>query len=205
MKFYIKGLWKLVDYQEGESIYIPCDPSNRIYLIARGRVKLSRIDKNGRKLTLTILKEGDIFGEMSLIGEEHREVQAQALEDAAILMADKMSFLEFIRHNPRFSLEMIKVFIKRKKEIEDRLKDLVFKDLETRLSRTLLKLAEKHGNHIKVTHQELAELVGSTRESITLLLNRFTEQQIMDKKRHYIIIKNKKKLKQIGAVDPSKP
>jgi CRP-like cAMP-binding protein len=162
------------------------------------------LDESGRKLTLCILGKGEIFGEMVLVGERRRELSAQVLQDAVIYEINRDKFLELIEKKPWLALEIIGIFGRRTREIEQKLEDLIFKDIPTRLSRQLLKLIQQHGKettegiqiNFKITHKELADLIGSARENTTSALNRFAREGILDKKRYLIIVKDEEKLKQ---------
>lgn len=194
-------------YQKGETIYRPGDVDDCLYYIESGVVKLAYLDESGRKLTLTILGEGDLFGEMVLIGKRTRDLMAQVLQDAVIYEIEKGRFLELLRAKPELALEVMELFGRRTREIERKLEDLVFKDIPTRLSRQILKLIEEHGVatgegiqiDFKITHKELADLIGSARENTTSALNSLAKEGILDKKRYQIIVKDEARLKEKGG------
>ncbi len=191
-------------YRKGDVVYQPGDIDDSLYYIQSGKVKLAYLDESGRKLTLTILGEGDLFGEMVLIGRRTRELIAQVLQDAVIYEIQRARFLELLREQPELALEVMALFGRRTREIERKLEDLVFKDIPTRLSRQILKLIEEHGVEtgegiqidFKITHKELADLIGSARENTTSALNRLAREGILDKKRYRIIVKDEDRLKE---------
>jgi CRP-like cAMP-binding protein len=191
-------------YQKGEVIYQPGDIDDSLYYIKSGKVKLAYLDESGRKLTLTILGEGEIFGEMVLIGRRKRDLMAQVLQEALIYEIERVRFLALLRKSPELALEVMELFGRRTREIERKLEDLVFKDIPTRLSRQILKLIEEHGVEtkegiqidFKITHKELADLIGSARENTTSALNRLAKEGILDKRRYRIIVKDEARLKE---------
>jgi len=191
-------------YRKGEIIYQPGDIDDSLYYIKEGKVKLAYLDESGRKLTLAILGEGEIFGEMVLIGQRRRELLAQVLQDARIYEIERERFMQLIQQKPWLVLEVLELFGQRTLEIQQKLEDLVFKDITTRLSRQLLRLIEEHGQRteegiridFKITHKELADLIGSARENTTSALNLLEREGILDKRRYQIIIKNEEKLKE---------
>lgn len=193
-------------YEKDQIVYQPGDVDDSIYYIKKGKVKLAYLDESGRKLTLTILGEGEIFGEMVLIGERHRELLAQVLQDALLYEVEREKFLRLIEEKPWLALEIIALFGKRTREIERKLEDLIFKDIPTRLSRQLLQLIHEHGEetqegiqiNFKITHKELADLIGSARENTTSALNRLAREGILDKRRYRIIIKDEERLKELS-------
>lgn len=195
-------------YRKGDVIYQPGDLDDSLYYIHSGKVKLAYLDESGRKLTLTILGEGEIFGEMVLIGRRERDLLAQVLQDAVIYEIERGRFLELLREKPELALEVMELFGRRTQEIERKLEDLVFKDIPTRLSRQILKLIEEHGVKtregvqidFKITHKELADLIGSARENTTSALNRLAREGILDKRRYRIIVKDEERLKEKSGI-----
>lgn len=199
---------QLAYFQRGEPVYVPYEPSDSIFLIETGKVKLSYIS-GGRKLTMATLESGELFGEMALAGEPHRELKAEALEDSSIWVINRGDFLKLAHKNPSILREIIKLFTRRLFEARRKLTRLAFKDLETRLSRLLLSLARKFGEKTqegriigsKITHQELAELIGCTRTSVTTCLNQLEEEGIIAKRKFQIVIKDRTRLAHKASQD----
>jgi len=198
----------VLEIDRGDTIYHPGTSSTSIYLVESGRVKLAYLDESGKKLTLTIVDEGEIFGEMCLVGETHRRHLATAIEDSEVRSVDKPEFREVVEGNPLGLPLLVEHFAARMKEFEETLEDLAFRDIQARLSRQLLKLSDNYGVETKdgiligisVTHKELADMIGSARENTTLALNRFAKEGILDKSRYRIVIKNEAGLrKKISA------
>jgi len=192
----LESFCPLATYREGETIYRPRQHGTSAFLVRHGRVKLYHLDESGKRLTLAILGEGHVFGEMALAGQPFRETSADAMEEVTAWVIDEEALQRHIRHYPDLAFSLLKLFLQRMSEVQTRLKEMVFKDLETRLARTLFHLAERHGFKrldrweiaLRITHQELAELVGSTRENVTTLLNRFAEEGLIAKERYHIDI-----------------
>ncbi len=192
-------------YEEGEVIYGPCQQDTAAYYVRSGRVKLYHLDESGKRLTLAVLGPGSLFGEMALVGEEHRDSSAEALEDTVcwVIERERLRARARDRENAPLMIGLLQLFLWRMAEVQERLKEMVFKDLETRLARTLLYLIRRHGRRrrgnrweiaFKVTHQEIAELVGGTRENVTMLLNRFEAEGLLEKQRYHIEIVDLPKL-----------
>ena len=121
-------------YRQGEYVYLPGDPSDAVYLIIKGRVKLSSPGRDGRPLPLSILGEGEIFGEMALVGAERRELMAEVLERSSIWAIEKESFLRLLQGNATLSLQIMEVFIHRLKLLQERVMELLFQDPLAKLS-----------------------------------------------------------------------
>lgn len=188
----------LLELDRGETIYHPGTPSSIIYLVESGRVKLAYLDESGKKLTLRIVDEGEIFGEMCLVGEAFRRHLATSIEDTVVRSIEKKQFLKTIEADATVLPMLVNHFAARMTEFEETLEDLAFRDIQARLSRQLLKLSDDYGVATKegiligisVTHKELADMIGSARENTTLALNRFAREGILDKSRYRIVIKS---------------
>jgi CRP-like cAMP-binding protein len=197
-------------YHEGEVIYSPCQQEDVAYFLKKGRVKLYHLDESGKRLTLAILGPGSLFGEMALVGEGHRDSSAESLEDSTCWVIEREKLRARSRTHPDLMVGLLRLFLKRMAEVQERLKEMVFKDLETRLARTLLYLIQRHGKKrgsrweiaLKITHQEVAELVGGTRENITMLLNRFEGEGLIAKQRYHIEVTDLERLMERAALEP---
>jgi len=180
---------KTVKYRKGETIFLPGDPSDFVYFLHQGRVKLAYLDDTGKRLTLTICGVGELFGEMALMGERQRRLIAEALEDVELCIVASDDLLQFAAEHSDLSLRLTRAVGKRMRELESRLEDLIFKDVPTRLARLLLRFKEEYGVdapggvllEVKMTHRDIADLIGSTRETTTATLNQFAERGLLQK------------------------
>lgn len=185
-----------------EYIFTPEEPSNQIYMLKSGRVRISRLSETGKHFTLVILEPGDIFGESALFGDEPRRHFAEVLDDAQICAIDKREFEKVAMSNPTVSLKIAQIVEHRLTEAQEQIENLVFYDVQTRLARLLLKLADIHGERveggvqigIKLTHEDIASLIGSTRETTSKILNEFRSNGWIDVKKRQIILLDQKVL-----------
>ncbi len=174
--------------ESGEQIYRPGDLSDRIYVLKAGKVKISRTSEDGREFILYFIRSGEVFGELAITGEELREGSATVVDDAFICTIRRQDFEAFLMSHPEVSLEISRIIGQRKQQIERRLLDLVTKDVRTRLAHTLAQLAEDFGDeedgHVRIdlrlTQSDLAQLVGSTRETTSTVFNEFKRQGLVD-------------------------
>lgn len=195
-------------YKRGEVIYLPGDPNTTVYFLKKGRVKLVYLDERGRKLTIAICRPGQPFGELVL--SDHREPYrfiAQALEDCELCLIPKDDLVRFAQERPQLALRLTKWVGQQFHELQVKLEDLIFKDVPTRLARLLERLAREEGQPtpegieigLKLTHQEIAELIGSTRETTTLLLNQLRRAGVLHRRRGRLLIPDLHKLHAITA------
>jgi CRP-like cAMP-binding protein len=150
---------KRLVYSKGEYIFLPGDPSDTVYLITKGRVKLSYPAPGGEggPLTLSVLGEGELFGEMALVGAERRELMAQALERTSIWAIEKESFLRLLRGSPSLALQVMELFIRRLRLLEERMLELFFHDPLARLA--LLLGQDSQEEEIPLQESELLRLL----------------------------------------------
>lgn len=179
-----------------ECVYNMGDASDTIYILKEGRIKVSRFSEDGRELTMDILDPGDIFGELSLTGEVERETSAEALEDSFICSIRRELFEDFLGKRPDLSLNITKMIGGRMRKIENRLENLIFQDVQKRLFLALSDLGEKYGApveegimiSVKLSHQEIANLIGAARETVTSELNNLKKKgRIITQGRHIIL------------------
>ncbi len=170
---------KEISIKRREFAYLAGERADKVYLLKEGRIKVGRLSEEGRELTIDILGPGDIFGELTLAGEDVREASAVALEDSYICAIDRADFEDYMSKRPYLSLAITKMLGRRLRKMENRLEHMIFQDVRSRLLSTLKELAREYavpiegGTKITVnlTHQELANLIGATRETVTLELN----------------------------------
>ncbi|OGP17054.1 MAG: hypothetical protein A2V21_311125 [Deltaproteobacteria bacterium GWC2_55_46] len=160
-------------------VYSSGDRAETVYILKEGRIKVTRFSEEGRELTVDILEPGDVLGELSLAGERERETDAVAMEDSFLCVVKRKDFEDFIGKMPGLSFTITKWIGLRLRRIENRFENMLFKDVRTRLLAVFMDLAQKHGvsadNGIKIairlSHKDIAGLVGATRETVTLELN----------------------------------
>ncbi len=174
--------------EAGERIYQFGDPADRIYILKSGRIKVTRASSTGKEFILYFISPGEIFGELAITGKEFRTGTATVLEDAFICAIDRVHFEAFMLRHPEVSLNVARVIGRRKDSTERRVLDLISKDVRTRLANTLAELATDYGTpeergvriDLRLTQSDLAQLVGSTRETTSTMFNEFRRAGLVD-------------------------
>jgi CRP-like cAMP-binding protein len=176
--------------QKGKVFYRPEDVTEVLFIIKQGRVQLYRISAEGKKLVITTLGPGNLFGEMALVGEQMHNTFAEAIEDCLICVMSRTDLERLILNKPQVALRVLDITGRRLHEAEERLEDMAFKGIPARLASLLLRVREEQGsNEIKgLTHQDLAEMVGTYRETATQVLNDLKNDGLIDIGRKRIII-----------------
>lgn len=188
--------------KKGAFLFYENDEGHEMYLIVSGLVKVFKSDAAGHIKTLTFLRDGDFFGEMALLDVEARSASAQFMEDTDLMVLDGRSFRGIVDDYPILALKMLKTMSMRLREANRQIEDLAFRNLPGRVASTILRLADKHGADtadgrlitVELTHQELADLVGTAREVITSILNAFRKAGCVSVEKHRITILNREEL-----------
>lgn len=165
-------------FGRGDVVFFEDDPGDALYIVQSGRVKIYRVAEDGREKTLALFGEGDFFGEMALVDGGPRSAIAEAVVKTTIYALHRVEFQELVTANPAISLGMIKVLSSRLRQTNSQVMDAVFRDVRGRVVQTLLELSIRHGVEfngesmidMKLTHQELANMVGTARETVSRIL-----------------------------------
>jgi CRP/FNR family transcriptional regulator, cyclic AMP receptor protein len=159
----------------GTLIVAQDEPGDAMFILAQGRVKVALFGENGRELTLSELKPGDFFGEMSLIDSRPRSANVVAIDDATMLALTREAFVQHLKSHPQTALNILSELTRRLRRADETIANLALHDVESRLSRTLERLAREDGESTEAglvlkkrpTQQDLANMVGSCRETIS--------------------------------------
>ena len=201
----LKRITRMVSYRKNDLIYLPGDPSNIVFLLKKGRVKISRLSEEGREATLAILEPGEIFGELEALQEVPRESMVQALEPVMVCEIKREDFDRYLHQYPEVGGKVLKWFGGRLRQIETRVSDLVFKSASARLAHLLLDLSHSMGTQEKgcirlqtrLTHQNLANLIGTSRETVSSLISQFVNHGLIAQANRYILILDEERLAKV--------
>jgi CRP/FNR family transcriptional regulator len=182
-------------YPRGATIYSEGDPSDAVYILKAGLVKIVSFSEKGAETILYILKPDEIFGAL-LLAEETRPFTALALEDAVVTIIPRERLLELLGLVPTVALNFIKLLSQRVKKLGKELAEFSHSWSYHRLAKVLLELSEKYGEEVstgilitlRLTHEDLANLIGTTRETVTTQINRFERMGLLSREdRHFIV------------------
>ena len=170
-----------------EVLYLPGDAGDRIYLLKRGVVKISALQEDGREVLLALLRKGEVFGEEAVLDDSPRDHVAEAYEDALVCIITRQDFMDMLRSHPELVFKVTKLIGLRLKTFRTRVEHLLFKGASQRLASTLLELAHEHGISdaqgvlvpLRLNQQDLANLIGVTRESVNLALSDFRRRGLV--------------------------
>ena len=197
---------EMKEIRRRQVIYLPGDPGSAVFLVNGGRVKVSKVTRDGKELTLAYRGPGEIFGEACLIDGGPREEMAEAMENALVTEIQRPEFERLLQTQPMLGYRMTKVLAQRRREVESKIENLVFKDVNSKLAELLLRLATEYGVDdsrgtlvaLKITHQEMANLIGSTRETVSLTLAQFKRKGLIQTEGRKVIISDREGLRALA-------
>lgn len=191
-------------YGKGRIIFMEGEPGEAFYYIKSGLIKIYKVSADGREHILHILNEGHVFAEVTLFSGTPYPATAEVLEDAEIGIIKNRDLEKLITDNAEISLALINYLNKRLVEAQNKVRNLALYDTFGRTAQALVKLAEDYGKKstkgilldLGISRQELANIVGTTRETVIRVLAAFKKENSIDLDKSNIIIKNLDKIKQ---------
>lgn len=185
-------------------IYFPDEPSKVVFLLKEGRVKIGTFSDDGKEVIKAILEPGEIFGELAVAGQEKRTDFAQVLDkNVKICAISKAEMLNILNNNPSLNLKVTQLIGLRLQRMERRFESLIFKDARQRVVDFIKSSVEEKGKKIgfeyafkhKLTHQDIANLTATSRQTVTIVLNELREEGILSFDRRSILVHEWEKLK----------
>ena len=161
-------------HSTGDMILAKGDPGNSMMAVLKGSVMISSPSPDGRQMVLSLMREGDVFGEIALLDGKERTADVTAVTDCELLVVPRRSLLTLLDRRPELSIGLLVVLCERLRRTNEQVADLAFLDLETRIAKVLLRLVEENGGEgarakpiaVKISQRQLGELVGGSRESV---------------------------------------
>jgi CRP/FNR family cyclic AMP-dependent transcriptional regulator len=189
-------------FDRGSLVYLPTDASESVLLLTSGRIKIYHITSEGKQASLAIIDPGELFGELAVFENGPREEFAETMEKSTVVLIPASLIHGLMEQHTHVSLGVTRLMGLRRQRVERRLKSLLFRSNRERLIYLLLELAEKYGRTnpdglligIKLSHQELANMIGSTRETVTVLLGELQSEGLLAIQRRQVILRNPTRL-----------
>lgn len=191
----------------GTIFYSPDDAAEVLFILKKGRVKLYQLTPDGRALTMHIYEAGSIFGEMALLGQGMHGSFAQAMTPCVLCLMSRDHVQRLLFGDPRIAMRIAEALGARLASVENRLFDFAFRRVPERLARLLLQLAQPHRvllsftqrMEVRYTHEELADMIGTTRETVTKLLNEMRSRGLVELQRRRITLLDMNGLQRLAS------
>jgi CRP-like cAMP-binding protein len=189
---------RVAKYGAGDQIVAKGDPGDSMMAVLKGRVSISAPSDDGRQVVLTVLHEGDVFGEIALLDGKERTADVTATTDCEVVVVPRRSLLSLLERRPDICIDLMLVLCERLRHTNEQVEDLAFLDLESRIAKVLLRLAEESGADgaaakpvgVKISQRALGELVGGSRESVNKHLHAWKQSGIIAVDKGAIVIRD---------------
>lgn len=183
-------------FRRGEVVFHKGDPGTTMFLILQGQVKIISASESGDEALLAVVDAGEVFGELSLLDGQPRSASVVATEPTETLVLYREALLRIMQTSPEVAIDLLRVLCQRMRETDELVEDAVFLDVPARVAKKLLDLAGSYGEatprgtriRYRVTQQELATMVGASRESVNKQIRSFRGRGIIEVDRQRIVI-----------------
>jgi len=197
------------EHTRGETVFEPTKQPRSVYLLERGLVRIYRLSPQGDEATLGYVRPGEVFGELGAFSSQPRESFAQAVRPSHVLRVPREELRRILDEHPRIALCVTKQIGNRFKRIESRVESLVFRNLRSRVSHILLELAEDFGRDeagaqlidLSLSQQDVATLVGATRQSVNLCLRELREAKLVHYRSRRFVLPDPAALRREAGVE----
>jgi CRP-like cAMP-binding protein len=191
-----------LSFNANQYIYLPEEPARKIFLINEGRVKIGTYGADGKEVTKAILSPGEVFGELALISDASRRDFAYSLENTSLCVLEKEDLSAMLRERSELQLFFMRLIGNRTLKLEQRLENLMFKTSRSRITEFLHTLAETRGRAVgyerevrnMLTHKEIADLTGTSRQTVNAVLNDLRRQNILTFDRKRMLVRDMEQL-----------
>ncbi|MGH3086990.1 MAG: Crp/Fnr family transcriptional regulator [Rubrobacteraceae bacterium] len=190
-----------------DMIFAPGDPDDQLYFLISGVIRLYKIYGDYKEATTALLKDRGIFGKISLVEGRWQDVFAEAVTDATVASVQKASIEQVIKSRPEFALKLFSALSERLRQSDKVIESLLHREVSTRLATLLLNLSERFGEDngrgveldVRLTHQDLANMIASTREAVSKVMSEFQRDGYIETKNRKISLLNKEALSEYAS------
>lgn len=202
----IKQITNLKKYKKDEIIFFEGEKGNYIYIIKKGKVKMLKMNQNGDEQILNIFKKNDILAEVIIFDKENYPATAISLSNIEVFAINSNKLSKIFLNHPQITVKIMKEMSLRLRKAQQNIRDFGLKDSKSRLASLLYHLAEKHGNEggknkvaisLFLTQKELANMIGTTRETVSRTLKNIEKKGIITTSRKKIVVNEMENLKKL--------
>ena len=187
---------RIAEFKKGQLIYNQDQPSTCIYLVIEGKVKVSRMEDDGRQVVMDIYQPDEFFGESAILNLPHRSEQAVALDNTRLMAWSGAEIEDMVTKRPRLAVALLQILAQRSIDFTERIESLSVDNIARRLARSLIRFAGRLGTGgengsarmAPLTHELLAQYVGTSREIVTHYMNQFRKDGYLQYSRRGIVL-----------------
>jgi CRP-like cAMP-binding protein len=205
----IAALAEIRTYATRKRVVTQGDPARALFAVVRGRLKVVSSGPDGRDAVLGIMGKGEVFGEVALLDGGPRSATVTALEPCELLIIERDAFMTFLERSPSVAVKLLKVLAGRLRRLSHRSEDAAFLDVPSRLARSLIDLASRFGEReppddiritLKISQQELGDLIGAARESINKHLKDWKRRGYLKQVAGYMVIADIEHVRRLARI-----
>jgi CRP/FNR family transcriptional regulator, cyclic AMP receptor protein len=181
-------------YPKNSVILFEDDPGDALYVVGQGQTKVVLIGEDGREVILSVLGQGEFFGEMALIDDEPRSAHVIAMEDSTLIVIRREDFQGILRQSPGIALALLRELSRRLRRVDEKVGSLVLLDVNGRVAQLLLELADEEGGERitrRLTHHTIAQMIGSSRETVSRTMRELVDKGLIEVSRKDILIRDR--------------
>lgn len=198
----VAAIVKTREYDKNSVIFREGEQGEGLFFVIKGKIKLSKLTEEGKEKILHFCQEGDVFAEILLFDGGPYPATAETIENVEIGLISHNDLEQLLRENNEITMKVLKVMAKRLREAQLQVRDLAFKDAYGRLASALLHLSEEYGEKtaeasrvgMNLNQQELANVIGSSRETVARIIGEWRKEGIISIEKREIFILNRNKL-----------
>jgi CRP/FNR family transcriptional regulator, global nitrogen regulator len=175
-------------------IFTPGDPDDQLYFLLSGTVRLYKIYGDYKEATTALLKDGGVFGKLSLVEGRWQDVFAEAVTGSRVAGVQKASLERVIKSDPEFALRLFSSLSERLRQSDEVIESLLHREVSTRLATLLMNLSDRFGEEegtligVRLTHQDLANMIASTREAVSKVMSEFQREGVIETRSRRIVV-----------------
>ncbi|MBI3549897.1 MAG: Crp/Fnr family transcriptional regulator [Elusimicrobia bacterium] len=203
---------RTADFRAGTPIFNQRDLANQMFIVASGRVRIFVSSASKKRKTFAYMGEGAFFGEMALLDSKVRSASAEAVEDCRVVIIHKKDFKRVLLKDPNLCFQILRTLCERLRNMDEQIENLLFRNILGRVTKTLCDLGRQNGQRKGVSvllkdplsRQELADLVGTTREPLSRALGSLRRAQLIAFQGEHILLRDMPRMESlIGAAVPA--
>jgi CRP/FNR family transcriptional regulator, cyclic AMP receptor protein len=198
-------------FPRDSAVYLPSDNADCAFLLAEGRIRICSVTPEGKQAILAFVEPGEVFGELAIVQSGEREERAEAVVKSTVVQLPGRILRELVESSASLCLGVTKLIGMRRRRVERRLKSLLFRSNRERLVQLLIDLVQQYGQRspsgiqlgIKLSHQDLASIIGCTRETVTTLLGEMQLEGLVQVSRRRVVVRDLQRLAdEVGVAPP---
>jgi CRP/FNR family cyclic AMP-dependent transcriptional regulator len=184
--------------EQGDVLYSPKASTERLFILKEGRVQVYEVDRGGEEITLSVVEDGNVFGEMALTGQSLEGLYVRALTPSTVVSLRREELEKLIMNKPEVGMRLVRELAEKLHASEARYADIIGKDVPARLATLILQLVDSEGVvssesyriPTRYTHEQLASMIGCKRVAVSRAFSRLKEAGAVQLKERHIIVKN---------------